>query len=1250
MSQRWILNDKILNVIFDSIDCPEKTQWFVNTSIRDFQIIKDIVDRRQYVSSITTKDKKDEYDFIHEELKREEKENLINEFICEDMDTYDCDILDKFQCCLVFPEFKYNKETSRMDWIESKDKYSIYQSSKNVDNTTFKHLMNIEQAFRAAICGGYIFTVVPDNWRTTDMIFNKWLMHNISKVYEFELPEDMIQVKTLELVDDEKIFEGNLFGFKSSFKYKVKQFKYIKQPILNKFKIICWFKFYTKSNSMNAIPIPNSENNVQDLLWAEMTYTPLEVKVNNEEQLDSAIERFKNNEWYKMNIFQWLKMSKSNSVLFSRRRYNPIGFDFLNKTTFVSTSSKAQQKLLEIKDDQDLSRSTNKIEIKLTRSKIILIGYNRTTISLIQRMIRSKGYIFHKEKSTNISKYTAVLKRNFEFVKQDLINSIFDFGMIPCIRETTKSNQDKKAKRLSKQLTPIERFEQVNSATRSPGKFSIGISDEWREVNSDIGVKETLKEDYELWCRRARKMKIDMYTFDFQFNDIVISCIKDSVINGSVMGLGKTRELLFTMILKGYKRNLIIVPTKLIGEWQDEIENTILPYMRIAKRHWSGELLKPQLPNIVEYASDCLPDKLKQFNIIGYDKLKSVPRDGKFYQCPVCNFVVYKFFETGKEVRCPGDPVFKTDDPRDDLSCTGNYRRYVESMKETDDNGKLIYRKYKIHIPTGRVVHWDKHHPSRKEYHERECEIVDTRKDNPNLDSFGRIPLPPIMRLQSNMFDKTVSVLSRFERSKDRDGNEILTPKIFKVKRKYHVKWTFAELLRNKFNSIGADEIRFVKNRNSKRSRATYHLNAKHKIPATGTPLRGYPQDTLGWINWALSSDLFPDYRHENPDGISIFMNRFKTDVIIGGPSTGTSAKKKQIPKIRNANLFMNELSPFMIRRTRNEPNVMTDIPPIPVYMYDKIIDMDDMHRKYYREWLDAFIEWWRKMKEEEEGKNVGNGNILAKLQYLVGASTSPHGMLARLKKKKNKDKQFWRNIIDDYKGPATGKMRETFKLIKEAQLKKDKIIVFTSRRDTIDLGHKICLKKGINSIIVDGRIPLTMAKNEKRSKRHLEVQRFREENITVLWAGLTALAEGMNIPEANRVVLHDTSWEHQDAEQGIGRVTRPQQKKPVYVYFLMHKGTVEEFKVALCYLKHRSHSEAIDGVSFDDFNSSMIPDFRQYADSIVDGTEEVVKREMWTMIDKLKADWETSMQKEMSKEEEEEEDQDLNGDSNDDE
>ena len=67
------------------------------------------------------------------------------------------------------------------------------------------------------------------------------------------------------------------------------------------------------------------------------------------------------------------------------------------------------------------------------------------------------------------------------------------------------------------------------------------------------------------------------------------------------------------------------------------------------------------------------------------------------------------------------------------------------------------------------------------------------------------------------------------------------------------------------------------------------------------------------------------------------------------------------------------------------------------------------------------------------------------------------------------------------------------------------------------------------------------------------------KDRIPVLLASLKSMSVGLNLVQANHVVMFDMWWNPAIEEQAIGRVHRMGQIRPVYVTKLIIKGTVEE-------------------------------------------------------------------------------------------
>jgi SNF2 family DNA or RNA helicase len=1142
---------------------------------------------------------------------------------------------DKFHMSILIPSIDIDPEHSRAKHIYIEDRLSQFMCSKfNEEKMAPLHLIQLEQALNSVTVGGYVVALLPDNWQISDMRYNRWIENNVATVAKIRFPNPEIS-KEMDIPYN----VADQYGSKI---YSGQQKITVRFNSVNKWSVYIFFKSLNCLLSRNPIKCPNSMKYSNIIPWASYTYSPFIMKQEvNRSNLDEVVSKFTNSEWNRMSVFQWrqtIKAYKDSYTCFSTRDHMPIELDSLEDMFMVEGIEKFKQKILLVHNEKDIKKSKKLIQIKPTRSKVKLIGHSIESKCALVEIMHSMGYQGGELAMEHL------LKLDFESVRHNLVSEIYKAGFIPCMTERSRQEIATRLRWINRQLTPIERYIKIDDS-----QFDL--------LYEEIGLRKVFSDQYAQWSQRAAKIRLNnkRSLFDFQLDDVIVQCMKDGVVNASVMGLGKTREMLISALLRGKEKILIVCPKKLIGTWQDEIEDLIIPMVRMIRRNWNGKIVKIGIPNIIEYADDCRPENLTMFNIISYDKLKAVPRDGRFFKCPKCGFVA--FSATEERMRCPGEPFDFHEDPFEDRSCVGELRRWKAANRQVDEKGNLIYRKYKVHKKTGKKVHWNEDHPSRftedgSRILDKDCEIIDTRSDNPYCDPItGSKPQPPMMTAERCMYEKTRKVVQ----GKDAEGNEIIKRVPRKcLGKKFHAKWTFSELLRWRFSIIGADEIMYVNNEDSQRAQALNHLTSKVRLSYTGTPMKGLPQKIRNYVNWTTDREVFPDYRKHDTLGMKRFLDKYKTEIIVGTTETeegiSVGGVKKQIHKIRNAELFQSELSPFMIRRVRDEPDVSRDIPDIRVIYQDIKLEMDSKHKEFYKQWIEMFVEWFEAMKEEEEGKKVSGQNILAKLSYLISASINPHFMLERLKKKSKKWRKAskaddvllkWLNIIKPYKGPMTAKMLKALDIIEDARLKKQKVLIGASRQDTLDLGNGLCAKRKIPSMVIDGRTSLETKRGQSRSERHLKVQEFRFMKYNAMWAGIKALAEGMNIPEANHVIGYDTTWEPADIDQFVGRVIRPQQANTVYVYFLMHEGTVDEYMTALCYLKGRSHSEGIDGVSFDDISADMIPDFRQYAESIVDGTESILKRNMWLQVEQIKKQWEEEATKRLHDEDVDDDDYD---------
>lgn len=70
---------------------------------------------------------------------------------------------------------------------------------------------------------------------------------------------------------------------------------------------------------------------------------------------------------------------------------------------------------------------------------------------------------------------------------------------------------------------------------------------------------------------------------------------------------------------------------------------------------------------------------------------------------------------------------------------------------------------------------------------------------------------------------------------------------------------------------------------------------------------------------------------------------------------------------------------------------------------------------------------------------------------------------------------------------------------------------------------------------------------------------------------------QGLNLPQADRVLQYDRDWTASAEEQGMYRVLRPQQTRPVIVERLHHVGSVDVYQGQMVAFKSCATSAGLD-------------------------------------------------------------------------
>ncbi len=899
-----------------------------------------------------------------------------------------------------------------------------------------------------------------------------------------------------------------------------------------------------------------------------------------DEDLEMLAERFKKHAWWRYSAKPYSDMiGNTYGGVYAATSSDPTPIQVPEPDKILRVATEKRIQFAVVDSIERIKSDPNGVRVLPKSKGVKLVCYNASAECKLTNVHYQSGYDAFELRDAEQAgvpartKFDQIMDRPLYDGRDHLLRHLVQGGLTPYMIDTEYNKMLKGERRLAIQMTPFERVIQVPSEDDGDPI--------WERIYDDVSVRASFPEVFNEWEHRARTMKMDakgedsiLYPFQFM-NEIFMAC-KDRVMLADHMGLGKSRQSLFHFILRTARRVLIVCPVRLVGVWQTEIETTIDNYCRRQVRDWSGKPLRADY-QIIQYARDCLPENLATFNIVSYTTLASVPKDSVFFVCPTCKERVCSHFAQyraeSQEQACP--------------RC--NKGRVQEAKLRDKQAGR---RKYRL---KGGIIQDDR-----------------VSSGNPVMMERSEVQLPKLKHEQfgtTEYFDPGL-------------GQMVQVPNIVSTVKTMHLKWTFAEILRNLFPHRLIDEANNVQNAESMRSTANEHCRAAQRVSLTGTPITGKPQSVVNLMNWTHTNAAYPNYRPvrgNSRPGIRDFEKRFVTMVKREGQSD------KPIPKIRQPEIFQQEIAPLMLRNTRYQPDVAASIPPRrPDYQFPKV-NMDTQHRKFYQKWLEAFAEWWQAKRKEVDKKldaKVAN-DLLVKLGYLINASAIPHYMSENWGSDEGKN---WAKIIGVYEGPPVAKMVHCMELLKKYKAMGDKTIIGTSRVANVDLGNAMCVQHSrqnptdkIYSLKVTGMLSNAIDPATNRSPKQTAIDNFCNKDYHALWATTETLKEGFNIWQANHAILVDYQWNPQPTDQLIGRMLRPQQTKACTADFLVHRGTVDEYMAALVYLKSRSIAEGIDFESFDDFNYNMIPDFAQYADAIVDGTTQVVVTKMWSEVEELK-------------------------------
>ncbi|NNA99764.1 DEAD/DEAH box helicase [Pseudomonas fragi] len=302
------------------------------------------------------------------------------------------------------------------------------------------------------------------------------------------------------------------------------------------------------------------------------------------------------------------------------------------------------------------------------------------------------------------------------------------------------------------------------------------------------------------------------------------------------------------------------------------------------------------------------------------------------------------------------------------------------------------------------------------------------------------------------------------------------------------------------------DEAQYIKNPGSKATEAACELVARQRLCLSGTPLENH----LGEL-WSLFHFLLPGWLGD--------VKTFNRDYRVPIERQGSDERLQHL----NA-----RIKPFLLRRTKEQ--VATELPPKTEIIH--WVDLNEAQRDVYETMRLAMD---KKVRDEITRKGVGRSQII-----ILEALLKLRQVCCDLR------------LVSDTppkKGSTSGKLDSLMLMLEELFAEDRRILLFSQFTSMLGL---------IEAELKKRKVPYAILTGQTRDRR-TPVKDFQSGKLQIFLISLKAGGVGLNLTKADTVIHYDPWWNPAAENQATDRAYRIGQEKPVFVYKMIARGTVEE-------------------------------------------------------------------------------------------
>jgi SNF2 family DNA or RNA helicase len=304
------------------------------------------------------------------------------------------------------------------------------------------------------------------------------------------------------------------------------------------------------------------------------------------------------------------------------------------------------------------------------------------------------------------------------------------------------------------------------------------------------------------------------------------------------------------------------------------------------------------------------------------------------------------------------------------------------------------------------------------------------------------------------------------------------------------------------------DEAQNIKNASSKAAQAAGRLVARQRLCLTGTPLENH----LGEL-WSLFQFLMPGWL-----GDAKSFNRDYRNPI-----------EKQGDSDRLQHLTA-RIRPFLLRRRKEQ--VARELPPKNEILH--WVELSPAQRDLYET---VRLAMDSKVREEIDRKGLARSQIV-----ILDALLKLRQVCCDLRLVKGE-------ATKPARGSSSGKLDSLMDMLVELLAEGRRVLLFSQFTSMLALIEEELRSRAIDYVQITG----------DTKDRRTPVRRFQNGEVPLFLISLKAGGTGLNLTAADTVIHYDPWWNPAAESQATDRAHRIGQDKPVFVYKLIARATVEE-------------------------------------------------------------------------------------------